>query len=245
MPDRSRLVRSALIVLVLTSAVSVSAAAQKAAPRADRPVWPDEGARTWTPRPTESAITPNDLRTRLYQIADDSMEGRDIGSRGDYKATAYIADVFHRLGLRPAGEKETYFQDLPYGAFALQGAAPRLTVGRTTLSAGARWIPLAPSGASATGGTAALRGAPVVFAGHFGDTVTLDPARFRGKVAVFVGGPRVPESQGGGAPVLRCDSVPDRFGADAPRGRSRGECSGAARPTSSWGPGAARCISSA
>lgn len=219
MPHRSRLVRSALVTLVMTSIVAVPSLAQRTAPqtapRAERPVWPDEGPRTWTPRATEAAITPNDLRTRLYQIADDSMHGRDIGSPGDYQATAYIADVFHRLGLRAAGEHGTYFQNLPYGAFALQGAAPRLTVGKTTLAAGARWIPLAPSGASATGGTAKLRGVPVVFAGHFGDTVTLDPARFRGKVAVFVGGPRVPESQGSGAPAPSCDSLPDRFGADA------------------------------
>lgn len=219
MPHRSRLVRSALVTLVMTSIVAVPSLAQKTAsqtaPRAERPVWPDEGPRTWTPRATEAAITPNDLRTRLYQIADDSMHGRDIGSPGDYQATAYIADVFHRLGLRAAGEHGTYFQNLPYGAFALQGTAPRLTVGKTTLAAGARWIPLAPSGASATGGTAKLRGVPVVFAGHFGDTVTLDPARFRGKVAVFVGGPRVPESQGSGAPAPSCDSLPDRFGADA------------------------------
>lgn len=225
MPNRSLLVRSALITLVLTGAASASA--QQASPRPDRTVWPDEGPRTWTPRPTEAAITPNDLRTRLYQIADDSMQGRDIGSLGDYKATAYIADVFRRAGLRPAGEKGTYFQDLPYGAFALQGSAPRLAIGKTTLAAGARWLTLAPSGASGTGARAALRNVPAVFAGHFGDTVTLAPARFRGKIAVFAGGPRVPESQGGTGHIASCDSLPDRFGADAAiaddaRNRARG-----------------------
>lgn len=214
MTDRSRLVRSALIMLVMTSAASASA--QQTAPRSDRPVWPDEGPRTWTPRATESAITPNDLRTRLYQISDDSMQGRLIGSRGDYQATAYIADVFHRLGLKPAGENGTYFQDLPYGAFALQGATPRLTVGKKTLAAGARWIPLAPEAASGTGASADLRNVPVVFAGKFGDTaVVLDPARFRGKIAVFVGGPRVPGSQGLAATPPSCASLPNRFGADA------------------------------
>ena len=217
MTDRSRLVRSALITLVMTSAASVSAvSAQQTAPRADRPVWPDEGPRTWTPRATEPAITPNDLRTRLYQIADDSMQGRNIGSPGDFEATAYIADVFRRLGLQPAGENGTYFQDLPYGAFALQGPAPRLTVGKKTLAAGARWIPLAPDAASGSGASSNLRNVPVVFAGHFGDTsVVLDPARFRGKVAVFIGGPRVPGAQGSGAAAPSCASLPNRFGADA------------------------------
>ena len=217
MTDHPRLVRSLLIILVLASTVAAPvASAQQTTPRSDRTVWPDEGPRTWTPRPTESAITPNDLRTRLYQISDDSMEGRMIGSRGDYKATAYIADVFKRLGLKPAGENGTYFQDLPYGDFTLQGAAPRLTAGGKSVTIGARWLPLAPSAASGTGASANLRNAQVVFAGRFGDTsIVLDPARFKGKVAVFVGGPRVPGSQGTGAPLQSCGALPDRFGADA------------------------------
>ena len=211
MPDRSRLAATTLVSIALLGAAIAPASAQTAT----KTVWPDEGPRTWTPRPTEAAITPNDLRTRLYQIADDSMQGREIGALGDYKATAYIADVFHRLGLRPAGENGTYFQNLPYGAFALQGT-PRLTIGKTSYAAGARWLPLATSGQAGTGASASLRNAPVVFAGRFGDTaVTLDPARFRGKVAVFVGGPRVPESRGGGAKIPDCASLPDRFGADA------------------------------
>jgi Zn-dependent M28 family amino/carboxypeptidase len=223
--DRSLVVRSALITLVLSSVVS--ACTREGAPGTDRTDWSDEGARTWAPRPTEAAITANDLRTRLYQIADDSMQGRKIGSLGDYKATAYIADVFRRAGLQPAGENGTYFQDVPYGAYSLQDSTPHLTIGTTSLAAGARWLPLSPSAANGTGGSAALRDAAVVFAGHFGDTVTLDPARFRGKVAVFVGGPRVPERQGGSGHVPSCDSLPDRFGADAAiaddaRNRARG-----------------------
>ncbi len=75
-----------------------------------RPVWPDEGPRTWAPRPTGTDITANDLRTRLYQFADDSMEGRRIGEPGNYKGTAYIAAEFERLGLKPAGENGTFFQ---------------------------------------------------------------------------------------------------------------------------------------
>ena len=213
MTHYSRLLPAALVTLFLGSAAT--GLAQQAS-SSSRPVWPDEGVRTWTPRATEAAITPNDLRTRLYQIADDSMEGRDIGSRGDYKATAYIADVFHRLGLKAAGENGTYFQDLPYGAFTLRSSAVRLAIGSRTVPVGARWVPLGPDAAGGTGAVADLRNTPVVFAGKFGDTsVVLDPARFRGKVAVFVGGPRVPGGQTPPGKITRCDSLPNRFGADA------------------------------
>ncbi|MBC8090011.1 MAG: hypothetical protein H7Z40_22350, partial [Phycisphaerae bacterium] len=63
-----------------------------------RSVWPDEGPRTWAPRPTVAEITANDLRTRLYGFADDSMSGRRIGELGNFKGTAYIASEFKRFG---------------------------------------------------------------------------------------------------------------------------------------------------
>ena len=38
------------------------------------------------PRPTKSAITADDLRTRLSIFADDSLMGRDAGTEGSFKA---------------------------------------------------------------------------------------------------------------------------------------------------------------
>jgi hypothetical protein len=81
----------------------------------DRRVWPEEGPLKWAPRPTTSEITANDLRTRLYQFADDSMHGRRIGEPGNVKGTDYIAREFARLGLKPAGDNGTWFQELPWG----------------------------------------------------------------------------------------------------------------------------------
>ena len=76
--------------LLFTILVSACTSATHTAPTpsratsgaAERPVWPDEGPATWAPRPTETAITANDLRTRLYQFADDSMQGRRTGEVG-------------------------------------------------------------------------------------------------------------------------------------------------------------------
>ena len=184
-------------------------------PAATRTVWPDEGPRTWAPRPTSPAITANDLRTRLYQIADDSMMGRRIGELGNFKATEYVAREFRRLGLKPAGDNGTYFQELAFGPIGFDSATSRLATAGTTLAAKRDWIPVVPTAANSLGAKADLNNVTTVFAGRWGDTaVALDPALFNGKVVVFIGAPAPPAVRGGGV-VLRCDSVPDKFGAAA------------------------------
>jgi hypothetical protein len=184
-----------------------------------KPVWPGEGPATWAPRPTSSEITANDLRTRLYQFSDDSMLGRRIGELGNLKGTDYIAREFKRLGLKPAGDNGTYFQNLPYGPSRFDSTSSRLMAGGATLGARTDWIPVAPTAANGLSARADFNNVQTVFAGRWGDTaVALDPAMFRGKVAVFVAGPTAAGVATTGrtpAAVLRCDSVPDKFGAAA------------------------------
>jgi hypothetical protein len=149
-------------------------------------VWPDEGARTWTTRPTEAAITANDLRTRLYQYAHDSMMGREAGTLGNVKATDHIAAEFKRLGLQPAGENGSYFQEVPYGRLRFDSAAVTLTVAGRTLVPGVEWAPQVPAAASMLAGGAQLENTATVFGGRFGDsTAALGPEVVRGKVVVF------------------------------------------------------------
>ncbi len=208
-----------LSALVLAAATAAPMLAQggSAARANQKPVWPDEGPAVWAPRATTAAITANDLRTRLYGFADDSMQGRLIGTLGNYKGTAYIASVFKQLGLRPAGENGTYFQDMPYGPQGYARGDSHLSAGGAALDAGSDWIPLAPSASTGVGETASLDQVPAVFAGRFGDSTTaLDPAAFRGKVAVFLGGPPAGRfRRRSSGPEQRCDSLPDRFGAEA------------------------------
>ena len=197
--------------------VALCAAAPIAAQSTQRTVWPDEGPRTWAPRPTTPEISANDLRTRLYQFADDSMLGRRIGEPGNYKGTEYIAREFRKLGLKPAGDGGTYFQVMPFGPAGFALASSSLTVAGMPLAVKTEWIPTAPSAANGFAGRASLSNVSTVFAGRWGDTtVALDPALVRGKVAVFLA---APGGGGGGgrpaAPILRCDSVTNRFGADA------------------------------
>jgi hypothetical protein len=64
---------------------------------------------------TSAAITEADLRARVSIFADDSMLGRNAPGPGDLKAAAYIGAELERLGLEPAGERGTYFQDFRMG----------------------------------------------------------------------------------------------------------------------------------
>jgi hypothetical protein len=204
----------------------VSGQAGSAARAGQKPVWPDEGPPVWAPRPTVAEITANDLRTRLYGLADDSMMGRRIGEHGNHKGTAYIAGEFERMGLRPAGDGGTFFQNLPYGLVGFDSAASRLQVAGRTAASGRDWIPVTPSAANGLGGTADWSNVPAVFAGRWGEQTPLNPAAFRGKVAVFAGGPGaavrfggggggVGGGRGGAREAPSCDELPDRFGAEA------------------------------
>ncbi len=183
-----------------------------------KPVWPDEGPYKWAPRPTSQEITANDLRTRLYGIADDSMLGRRIGDPTNYKTTGYIANEVKRLGLKPAGDNGTWFQNLTYGPSAFDASKTTLIADGAAMALTTDFIPLVPNAGSGIGSKAELTNIPVVFAGRWGETTALDAAAFKGKIAVYVGGPAAAAGGRGGAStatVQRCDSVPNRCGAAA------------------------------
>ena len=203
-----------MLAVALGASFAGTAAAQTV-----KPVWPDEGPFKWAPRPTVSEITANDLRTRLYQFADDSMMGRRIGELGNYKGTAYIASEFKRLGLKPAGDNGTYFQEMPYGPIGFDIASLRLVASGAPLALRTDWVPVAPSAQNGFGNATDIANTPLVFVGPWGDAnQTLDPAMLRGKVAVFTAAPAQIGLAAGGrpaAPIQRCDSLPDRFGAEA------------------------------
>jgi hypothetical protein len=113
---------------------------------------------------TTPDITTADLEHRLKIIADDSMMGRESGSKGDFMAANYIASEFQRLGLTPAGEHGTYFQTVPFWKAAIDPAS-QLTVQGTTLHVGPDFLPLSVRAAGRT-----LHDAPVVYGGNVSDS---------------------------------------------------------------------------
>jgi Peptidase family M28/PA domain len=65
-----------------------------------------------TPAPQNDSITKEDLRADLFFLAGDSMRGRLTDTEENRAAADFIASRFERLGLKPAGPGNTYFQ--PY-----------------------------------------------------------------------------------------------------------------------------------
>ena len=59
------------------------------------------------------AITESALRAHIRFLADDLLEGRGPGTRGDRLAQRYIATQFESLGLKPAAPEGGWFQPVP------------------------------------------------------------------------------------------------------------------------------------
>ena len=143
--------------------------------------------RTHVPMPTTAGITQADLMTRLYIIADDSMQGREAGTLGNYKATTYIAAEMERMGLEPAGENGTYFQTVPV-AITRVDSTKTISVGGAPLALGTDLVPVPgsffgrqiPLGKSSR----SLDGAPVVYGGQLGGTL-ISPMQAARKLVVF------------------------------------------------------------
>ena len=188
---------SSLSLLTLLVACSGSRPGTAPVPAGHQIVWPDEGPRTWAPRPTEAPITANDLRTRLYQFADDSMLGRESGTLGNFKGTEYVAREFTRLGLQPAGENGGYFQELPLGPTGYDIAASRLAAGGVEFRPGTDWIPASPSARNGLAAKFSGENLATVFGGRWGDTATvLDPAMIRDKAVIFLPAPTAASTRG-------------------------------------------------
>jgi hypothetical protein len=134
------------------------------------------------PQPTTAAISASDLMTRLYIFADDSMQGRETGTAGHLKSTAYIASELKRLGLQPGGDEGSYFQDVPMVRRSFDPAST-ITADGKTLRGGADFI------AQSRGAIPSLAGASVVFGGTAGDTTSLPSHdQIAGKIVVLKGG---------------------------------------------------------
>ena len=129
------------------------------------------------PEPTVAAITSADLMTRLYIFADDSMMGRAAATIYNDKGTDYIAGELKKMGVQPAGDNGTYFQQLPLVSLRLSTTKP-LTIDGRQYFGGKDFIARQPH---------AFNGEQAVFGGVFGPDTSLmiPPDLAAGKIVVL------------------------------------------------------------
>ena len=129
---------------------------------------------------THAALTAADLRTRLFALAHDSMMGRAPGDIGDFKATAYIAAEFSRLGLTPAGDNGGWFQVVPFFRRAPE-QRDTLRVDGYVARIGVDYAPIPASSQPRL-----VDGAQIIYAGLASDPATwIDSTAARGKALLF------------------------------------------------------------
>ena len=71
----------------------------------------------------------NRIKSHLFFLADDLLEGRDTGSRGHDIASLYIATEFAKYGLKPMGT-DGYMQSVDFRKATLVQESPALTLTR-------------------------------------------------------------------------------------------------------------------
>ncbi len=108
----------------------------------------------------KNEITEADLRAHVKYLSSPTLDGRLTGTPGETLATEYGAEVFSRLGLEPAGDHGTYFQNFEFTAGVKAGADNLLSAGIRPLEINRDWRPLAFSS------DATLQNETVVFAGY-------------------------------------------------------------------------------
>jgi Zn-dependent M28 family amino/carboxypeptidase len=78
-----------------------------------------------SPGPTANAAA---IEGHMLFLASDELEGRDTGSRGHQIASLYIATQLQALGLEPAGDNGSYYQQVPLRSSRLVPGSASLTL---------------------------------------------------------------------------------------------------------------------
>ena len=147
-----------ILLTVATSAIIASCTQQSATPETKANA--DNVKTTYTFEPSAEMI-------KIYMdfLASDDLLGRETGSEGYDIAADYVAAKFKELGLSPAGDNGTYFQDITFKRAYRTREAGNISVKDTSGDT----IPFAKAidyaiGASVSQAESSIT-APVVFAG--------------------------------------------------------------------------------
>ena len=81
-----------------------------------------------TVKAAEDSINPEAIRAHVRFLADDLLEGRGPGVRGGDLAAKYIATQFALYGLKPAGDKGTFLQQVDFFGMRIKRDATTFTL---------------------------------------------------------------------------------------------------------------------
>ena len=105
-------------------------------------------------------FAPADAVRHVEYLCRPQLQGRLTGTKGEKLATNYVALYLETLGLEPAGDDDTWFQEFEFTSGVSAGPDNQFTVGDETLELNKDWRPLVFSK------TGKFEPADVVFAGY-------------------------------------------------------------------------------
>ena len=83
-----------------------------------------------------------DIARHVNFLCKEELAGRLTGTEGERLATAYVAAYFEELGLQPAGDEGTYFQEFEFTAGIDLGDTNQLLAGDADAELGTDWQPV-------------------------------------------------------------------------------------------------------
>lgn len=87
-------------------------------------------------------ITADSIYKHIGVLASDSLEGREVGEAGEWKAAMYIQSVFKQLGLEPKGENGNYLQPFPFNKQIDFGPNNKLVINGRALELREEFLPM-------------------------------------------------------------------------------------------------------
>ncbi len=91
---------------------------------------------------TPYAISGDSIFKHISVLAHDSLEGREVGEPGEWKAALYISRVFQEAGLTPKGDNGSYLQSFEFTKRITYGTNNRLSVNGTPLTLDEEYKPM-------------------------------------------------------------------------------------------------------
>jgi len=90
-------------------------------------------------------VSADSIHESISVLADDSLEGREVGEIGEWKAAQYIRGIFESAGLAPKGDNNTYFQAFEFVKRIELGNRNQLTINGQALQLNEEFVPMCQS----------------------------------------------------------------------------------------------------